>query len=326
MAFDEHYRAFVARQPHATLWHEPALLEALTAHDTALEWEYAAVGLPGEPRGVLPFCRKARPDGWVVTMPALVRYCGPLVGAIPGASATEPDRLTTNSPARALLSAVPAGFNSYDQSWPEAPGSLAGLPPGFRLTPRTTHTVDLGRHTEASILRLPRKKSRDDLRRAGRHYEIRHLEALTPEVHDVLEAPFVRQRVAVPYRREAVDALFELLVPARRAVAVCGHDAGGRLVAASVFVADAHTGYALLTGALPEARVHSAGTFVLWHGLLWAHRRGLRTLDFLGSDHPGIAANLRHLGGKPQAYSHLYCDTRVWTRLLRAWRQRGSKT
>ena len=315
---DASYRGFVAAQPHAGLWHEASFLTAICTGEPGA-WAYASSRAEdGSLRAVLPYRRKRRPDGWTVHLPPLVRYCGPLLAA----STTAPRRVYLE-----LLRGLPSGYVSFDQTWP--PPSEGTVPPGygvaladrgFGVSLRTTHLAALDGDESGLLARLG-SSCRYEVRRAKRRLEVRAVTP-TPVFHDCLEASLRRRGVAVPYRRESVDAAWLLLAPRGRAVCHAAYAATGDLVGASFAVADARTGYAMLSGARPEGRSLAAGTYVHYADMVWAQRGGCTRFDFLGSDDPGIALNRRRLGGRPTPYPHLYRDAAAWTQALRWWRGR----
>ncbi len=314
MAFDAGYREFVVAQPGATLWHDPDFLEALAPDSDRSGWNAALVEASGKIVGALPYFRKQRPDGWVVTLPALVRYCGPLVDS-DWAEAVGPERAFDG-----IFGALPSGYRSFDQTWPRLPGTIEF--DSFQYTTRTTHRIDLRGKTVPELQSDQSRNMRSDLRRAGRHFEIRFAEALSVDIHEALEAPFARQGIPVPYRRKSLEDTFALLRKRGRICCTCAYGPDGGLGAASLFVGGDYDAYALVTGSKAAARRYNGGSLVLWRGTTWALEAGMRQLDYLGSDHPGIAANLRHLGGQPAEYVHVHRDRAFWTKALRRWRGR----
>lgn len=309
---DDEYRAFVGAQAHANLWHDAEFLTAACVGEPG-RWSYAtARDEAAVLAGVLPYRRKRRRDGWTVHLPPLVRYSGPLLRR--GA-----DRRVY----RQLLDAIPGGYVSFDQAWgppgpgvPRLPYGAALAAGGFSVSLRTTHLTSLIGDVGASLA----KGTRYEMRRANRLLTVREVEP-DANVHECLEASLRRRDVAVPYRRESVDAIWASAAGSGRAVCHGVYLGTGELAAASFAVADEVTGYALLSGARDSGRKLSAGTYAHYADMLWAQRMGCARFDFLGSDDPGIALNRRHLGGVPTPYAQVYKDTRPWTRALRRWRR-----
>ena len=318
MPLDHTYAAFVAAAPAATVWHDAAVLEAVCSADQRVSADYVAVREAGALVGVLPFCRKARLDGWTVMMPPLLRYCGPVFDAawlreVGAAAALE-----------RLWAVLPRGYRSFDQSW--GPGAFppevvraAGWRGGVRE--RRTHRIDLSAGEDAATAGRS-KRMRKDLRRAGERLTSDFSVHVDAEVHDVLEAPYRRQNMPTPYSRAVVDALFRELGPRGRICCARLRDGGGDLKAAAVYLADGHTGYAFLAGAEAEARKYSGGNYAVALGPEWAAGRGLGGFDFLGSDMVGIADTLRRMGGVATGYGHLSHDAAAWARAVRWWRGR----
>ena len=315
MALDATYRAFVAAQPGATIWHAPAMLEAVTSADERLSVDYVALEQAGRTVCVLPFCRKARPDGWVVTVPPLLRYCGPLFDGewLRGVGYTFALEL--------LGQVLPAGYRSLDQSWsPALPlGHVRAMTWPSGVVTRTTHLLDLRPGIDA-IHAARAKQVRYDLRRARRLFDVKFHAQVSPGDHDLLEAPYRRQGMAAPYDRAVVDRLAAVYGPAGQLACARISDAEGRPRAAAVYLADQTSGYAYLTGADEASRKYGLSNFAVSLGPEWAAGKGLTEFDFLGSDHPGIADTLRRLGGVPTSYGHVYRDTVPWTKALRMWR------
>lgn len=325
MAFDDTYLDFVASQAQATLWHAAGFLECLVIGQPKLSWHYASVHESGELVAILPYCRKNRLDGWVVTMPPLLRYCGPLF------STPWLEKVGCTKAVELILAAVPKGYRSFEQAWPPRCTALSNEGKGedeqmkildFKIKSRTTHTLELEGVSRSELQKVPRRKMRQDLRKAESNLSFDFITRLNDEVHQVLESPFEKQELGSPYRRENLEAVMNYLAPSGRIACLGARSEDGRLQSAAIFLRDAETSYAWLTGSTQQAKLYSGGSYVLWEGVLWANSQSLLRVDFLGSDHAGIAANLRHLGGKPTPYPSIYRDAAPWTKALRAYRQR----
>lgn len=328
MALDQSYRTFVANHPRASVWHDADLLEALASPARREHMDYAGVYEAGRLVAVWPFCRKARIDGWVITLPPLMRYCGPLCAE---------DWLEQRGlPAAlgelwvALLYGADGGraarFRSLDQAWPFDPAQLP-KPAEWPLfaAPRPTHIADL-RGGPNQLTAAQSKQMRYDLRRAGRTLRSAVVHQLSAAAEALLGAPYRRQGVAQPFGVESLRALFAALGPAERIACIEVRNDGRELQACAIVLADARTGYALLTAVAEEARALSGGSYAMYGGMRWAMERGCAHFDFLGSATPGIADNFRRLGGVAQAYSLVHVDVTWWTRAWREWKRARKET
>ncbi len=319
MALDAAYRAFVASQAGATVWHDADLLLALVSPARREQMDYAAVferDRLGQERmvAVLPFCRKARLDGWVITMPPLMRYCGPLFDA---------EWLAARGLHAALgevWAVLPKGYRALDQMWALSPEVLPVYPDWhLHVRRRLTHIAHLAVGVE-QLSAAQSKQMRYDLRRAGKVFSVRHSQRLSAEALELLGEPYRRQGMAQPFDGESLGVLFDVFGERQQIVCTEIYNERSVLQACAIILADVTTGYALLTAVAEAARPLSGGSYALYQGVLWAMRRGCERFDFMGSETAGIADSFRRLGGKPASYSRVYEDTVVWTRAWRAWR------
>ncbi len=310
---DEDYREFVAAHPQATVWHSAELVQALVLSDARLSMQYCQVEEGGRIVGIWPLCIKRRQDGRVVTMPALMRYCSPLLEEVWLASVGESDALAR------LNGVLPEGIKSIDQDWPAGldVGPLSNM--GWAIRKRTTHLADL-RDGAAALSARRSQQMRYDLRRAGERLHIQFTEQLNEADLQILQAPYARQGVALPYPEASLRAIMAALGPHGQAVGVRVLDTAERMLGMAILLRDTQSGYALLTGSSEAGRRWSAGSFALAAGIEWARTKGCERFDFLGSDTTSIADTFRRLGGVASSYTHVSHDCVFWTRALRQWR------
>lgn len=314
-AFDDEYRDFVDRQEEALIWHDSRFIEAVLPADGRHQAVYFRYPLQGEIRAVLPAILKRRLDGPVITMPPLMRYCGPLFAV----------DLSLEQRAEAadfLLREALKHCISFDQSWPPATSALfqASWPVKRRLRP----TYFLATRPDlAAQIELANKSTRRKMRRASEIWELEQLTRVSESEIEVLAQPFKNQKLKPPYDPN-------ILIAATNSLSACGlasilrcKHAEGWTGAVSVMLKDRHFGYTWVMGGIIQQGLKAPGHYLDLNAAILAHKSQLPLLDFLGSELPGVAEGHRILGAEKQTYAHFYADKRPWTSILRAWRMRG---
>ena len=302
MALDAEYREFVAEQPAATLWHEADFLTCLGAEGG--RWTYVAARdeRSGALVAALPAYVKRHLRGLVrtVTLPPLVRYCGPLFAA--GLPPAERQRAADR-----LVEAARGLGLRFAQAWPPHTAGLLddrdGVH-GLHVRPRATYFFDVTGGPDA-ILARAHKSNRRRLRRALEHFTVERARA-TLEDAAMLRTPFARQGLKrAPYDEAELLHAAELLHVRDQATCVRVRTAEGRLAASLIALRDRHRGYLWVTGADRTAGNGMAGSLAYYGGLCWAGEAGLTEVDALGSDDPQRAAHRMRLGARRRAYAEL---------------------
>ena len=295
---DDAYRAFVAAQPGATLWHDADFLACFGRGRG--RWTYAATtDADGALTGVLPAYRRRYPLGLAhgVAMPPLVRYCGPLLaGRLP------PEQ--RGPTARALLAEARRLGLRFAQAWPREASAFVDVPEvaaDFRIAERSTYLYD-PRGTPADLLARATKSKRRRIRRAREHFAAERGPLGTADLA-ALRTPFRQQGLPVPYDEAVLAQAFALLHD--RDLATCQRIVApdGALAASAVCLWDAHRMYLWVIGSRAEGVGNAhAGTLAYAEMFALAQSLGLAEVDTLGSDLPGPAKHRRELGAVRHTY------------------------
>lgn len=149
----------------------------------------------------------------------------------------------------------------------------------------------------------------------------RFLESQSTLLHDT----YGRQGVRPNYPLDFYRALFEKRRETGLHVLYATH--GGRVVAAAWVLTDAERCYYWDAATAEEGRRMSANHALVWTLIRWAHRRGFKTLDFVGTarggrggSRPGIGHFKRAMGAEPVAYHIVYWYSPAYRLALAAYR------
>lgn len=128
---------------------------------------------------------------------------------------------------------------------------------------------------------------------------------------DLLVATYERQKLQPNFPR----SLYRAILGAREqnGLRLLSAVHQGRTIASIWTLTDTARCYYWDAASLPEARDLSANHLLVWCLIRWAHRKGLHTLDFVGTSiggrggsRPGIGRFKQSMGGRPVQYRILY--------------------
>ncbi len=311
MALDAQYREFVATHDPASVWHDADFLECFGKDSFGAQWDYVCIHSAGELVGVLPYYTRLKLWGRIAQMPILLRYGGPLV------SQTWLDSVGQTEAEHAVKLALPSKLAQFSQTWnphkfPYQHTDTTEINNAFSVEARPTYIVPLDGEWE-DVQRLANKTMRRRLRKARSYWQC-ETGALDEAALELIEAPLKRQNLKIPYRRQALVNMFEIMRQKGRAVSHRALDPNGVLQAVSIALADDEVGYCWLSGSSDAARPHDGGSYVLAMDMKWAWQRQLKKLDFLGSALPGPAENRRQLGGQLSYYPHIFYSKSVFAK------------
>lgn len=304
------YRAFVAEQKEATVWHDADFLEALAP---AEYWHAIEVQRSAGLVAAMPVYLKPSLMGNSLTLPPLLRYNFPLLQQ--GITAAEYPQLLQECIDGARGLAV-----KLDLFWPPHLLSSARVLQRVNMLPRRTYFSDTS-GTAADLLARTSKRKGRTLKKSMKYFSVSR-GPINDEAVRILRMPFGQQEMDVPYQEARMVEAFNVLFAKQRAMCHYVHTPDGQLAGAGLSLYDAQRLYLWLVGSRTDFADPNAGSLANFDMLRWAAELGLPQADFLGSMLPGPAENRRQLGGAPVEYPHLFADTRFWTKALRRWRLR----
>lgn len=183
---------------------------------------------------------------------------------------------------------------------------------GERIEPLDNLELDLERSLESIWRDLAQQKSA--VRKAVRSGVSIHSQTsvnFLPTQNDLLDATYARQKLEPNFPRSLYRALLESRKQNGLRVLNAVHR--GRTIASIWTFADASRCYYWDAASLPEARHLNANHLLVWSLVRWAQRKGLRTLDLVGTSvggrggsRPGIGRFKQSMGGRPVQYLILY--------------------
>lgn len=188
---------------------------------------------------------------------------------------------------------------------------------GERIEPLDNLELDLDRPLESIWQTLAQQKSA--VRKAVRSGVRIHFRT-TPDLlrvqDDLLAATYERQKLHPNFPRSLYRSILETRTGTGVRVLSAVHR--GKTIASIWTFADASRCYYWDAASLPEARDLNANHLLVWSLIRWAHRKGLRTLDFVGTSiggrggsRPGIGRFKQSMGGRPAEYRILYRFSRL---------------
>ncbi|HEY3644242.1 MAG TPA: GNAT family N-acetyltransferase [Gammaproteobacteria bacterium] len=147
------------------------------------------------------------------------------------------------------------------------------------------------------------------------------LEAQTRLLHDTYGRQGIRPNYPFPF----YQALFAQRRETGLRVLYASH--AGRIIAAAWVLADAERCYYWDAATADEGRELSANHALVWTLLRWAHRRGCKSVDFVGTarggragSRPGIGHFKRAMGAEPVEYQIVYWCSPAYRLALAAYR------
>jgi hypothetical protein len=313
----EQYAAFLGRVPHS-VFQRPAWLE-LVERLYPVRFQPLGCFTGGELQAVVPLL--SRKLGPAVLWGAPLRQC-PVPPATP--LCAPPDR------AALVLETLPAWVRQRGIGYLQVtvPSGVAGASDTGGWT-ESLDNLELTLPVSLDELwgRLA-KKTRYTVRRAIKDGVSLHwasapafLEVQARLLHDT----YGRQGIQSNYPLAFYQSLFEQRRAAGLRVLYASH--AGRVIAAAWVLADAERCYYWDAATAVEGRELSANHALVWTLLRWAHRRGYKTLDFVGTarggragSRPGIGHFKRAMGAEPVGYHIVYWCSPAYRLALAAYR------
>jgi len=193
---------------------------------------------------------------------------------------------------------------------PEEPGLQAAG--DERIEPLDNLELDLDRPLESIWQILAQQKSAvRKAVRSGIHIHFRTTLDFMRVQEDLLAATYERQHLCPNFPHSLYRAILETRGQNGLRLLSAVHQ--GKTVASIWTFADASRCYYWDAASLPEARDLNANHLLVWCLIRWAHRKGLHTLDFVGTStggrggsRPGIGRFKQSMGGRPMQYLILY--------------------
>jgi hypothetical protein len=181
-----------------------------------------------------------------------------------------------------------------------------------RVEPLDNLELDLDRPLESIWRILAQQKSA--VRKAVRSGVRIHFQTAPDFLRiqdDLLAATYERQQLHPNFPRSLYRAILETRKQNGLRLLSAVHQ--GKTIASIWTFTDASSCYYWDAASLPEARDLNANHLLVWSLIRWAHRKGLHTLDFVGTSvggrggsRPGIGRFKQSMGGRPSQYRILY--------------------
>lgn len=143
-------------------------------------------------------------------------------------------------------------------------------------------------------------KYRNEIRKGQRLTEI-STDITADTFYSEHEKVFLRQNRICPFSRELWYRLYQTCVEHDAGQMFCARDKDGNIHALLFLVWDQRSVYHLLGGYMPEFSSSQAYPALTYHGIHFAHKKGL-AYDFEGSMIHQIAVAFRQFGGVPTPY------------------------
>lgn len=279
-----------------TLFEQPWWLEAVAPKS----WGAVEIIQGDEIVARLPYAVKKRLGLTALTMPPLTLTLGPWIKP---STAKYVNRLSQQ---KELMTSLIEQLPSFDYFSQYFHHSVTNWLPfywrGFNQTTRYTYVIEALEDLEQVWSQFD-KRLRSTIRKAQKQLAVRS-DLDIERFFDVNALSFRRQGLDPPYSRELVRRLDAACVGHQARRMLFAEDARGRIHAASYFVWDDDSTYALMGGTDPELRSSGADSLVMWEGIKFAATM-TRRFNLGGSMIEPIEHFARNFGGVQVPYFHV---------------------
>jgi hypothetical protein len=290
-------------QPNAinTIFEQPWWLEAVAPN----AWDAVKIIRGGEVVARLPYAIKRRGGLTALTMPPLTLTLGPWLKP---SSAKYVNQLSQQ---KDLMTSLIEQLPPYDYFSQYFHHSVTNWLPfywqGFSQTTRYTYIIEALDDLE-QVWNQFGKSLRGKIRKAQKQLAIR-TDLGIDRFFDINALSFKRQGLDPPYSRDLVRRLDAACTKHRASRMLFAEDSHGRIHAASYFVWDNNSAYALMGGADPELRSSGADSLVVWEAIRFA-ATVTRRFNLGGSMIEPIENYVRAFGGVQKPYFHVTSSSR----------------
>ncbi len=291
------YRQYV-KENNLSLFYQPWYLDAVCyAH----EWGVVLATRDNKAVGVWPYFQKKKNGLTTITQPILTPYLGPHI-----VKQNQTDKLSTQlSYEKKILTELsnqlPKVNRLVVQGHPEWTNwqPLSWL--GYEQTTRYTYQINLTK-TETELYDALSDKTRNQIKTAKQSLRIEETTS-SAELIGLVKATYKRQGISTPFSNKQFEVLHCALTENdsfKAYMALYENDK----VAVVYSVYDKETTYLLITGQ-SDKKVSGSVSYLIWHSILEARRRGSSTFDFEGSMIEGVESFFRSFGGNQTPYHRL---------------------
>lgn len=176
---------------------------------------------------------------------------------------------------------------------------------GFRQTTRYTYLIDYAGTTPDSLWNNVASTCRAIIRNAVRNGIVIEESDDIELVHRYSRLTFQRQGLTFRYPLQDLALLDDAIQSHGCRRIFKAVDPRGRIHAVFYAVFRPQSAYCLLSGGDPELRNLGGHTLLFWHVVTYFRER-VSLLNFGGSDLENIEAHIRHFGGTPTPYFHIF--------------------
>lgn len=291
-----------------TIFEQPWWLQAV-APDA---WGVAEVSKTGEVVARLPYVVKKKWGLTALTMPPLTLTLGPWLK--PSSSKYASQLSQQKELMTSLIEQLPPCDYFSQYFHPSVSNWLPFYWQGFKQTTRYTYALESLNDLERVWNQFD-KKLRWTIRKAQKQLIV-HTGLDIERFFDINALSFKRQGLDPPYNLEVVRRIDDAACAKHHAGRVIyAEDSRGRIHAASYFVWDKDTTYALMGGSDPELRSSGADALIMWEAIQFAATVSER-FDFGGSMIEPVERYVRTFGGVQKPYFHLTRFNRRMTVLM----------
>jgi hypothetical protein len=308
MTTHEQYRIFCAEQKELPIFMQAWYLDAVCPE----QWQVVLVEKAGKIVGAWPYHLKKKWFFQRVTMPVLLRQCGPFVAeSWRGAEqySTVIEELADQLPITA----------AFSQDLPYQATDLLPLHwKGFRLSQRFSYQLtDL--FDQATLLKgIKASYRKDKIPKAEKHYEL-DAEVDIEVFLRLHSATYQRKGLKEPASQAYIRRLDQSLAQHKGRVIIGAKDkATQEIHAAAYLIYDEYTAYLLMSADDGAHRKEGSGIYAIWLAIQYTHQvLGLNTFDFCGSMVKKIASVRKQFGAQIKSYLRIERDGKLM-RLYRA--------